>query len=44
MGEYCINNDSQHQKDERVLASWGPNSIMEMVVNEGKACIYIHIC
>ncbi len=44
MSEYCINNDSQHQKDERVPASWGPNSIMEMVVSEGKACIYIHIC
>jgi hypothetical protein len=44
MGEYCIKNDSQHQKDERILASWGPNSIMEMVVSGGKACIYIHIC
>lgn len=44
MGEYCIKNDSQRQKDERVPASWGPNSIMEMVFGGGKACIYIHIC
>jgi hypothetical protein len=31
-----INNDSQHSKNERVHASRGPNSIMEMVVNGRK--------
>jgi hypothetical protein len=35
--ESYINNDNQHQKDERAYASQGPNSITELVVNGRKA-------
>ncbi len=36
-GESYINNDWQHQRNERAYASRGPNFIVELVVNGGKA-------
>jgi hypothetical protein len=36
VGESCINNDSQHQRNERVYASWGLNFIAKLVVNGRK--------
>ncbi len=36
MGVYYINNDNQHQRNERIYATWGINFIAELVVMEGK--------
>jgi len=37
VGDYYIDNDSQHQWNERVHPTWGPDSITNLVVNGGKA-------
>ncbi len=36
MGEYYINIDSQHQKNEKVHSIWGWDFIVEMVLNGEK--------
>ncbi len=36
MGVYYINNDNQHQRNERIYVTWGINFIAELVVMEGK--------
>ncbi len=37
VGESYINNDNQHQRNERAYVSQGPNFIAELVANGGKA-------
>ncbi len=37
VGESYMNNDTQHQKNEKAYASRGPDSIVELVVNGRKA-------